>query len=247
MDEPEPLPAFTFSPDEPATITYPDGTVSVNSPLPGDPAVIPDSEPDEPVTATPAADAPSSVFPPETPEDSQPVVTVADPAPSGNSVMSGISASVAEAAAPADVPGASEPQTSGAAPAGVAGDAEPQASGSPPADEPGVAESPTWAAPTADAQVGSEPQAPGMAPVAAPATTLHAWGAPTTTAEADASGSVVNPDGSITTRLPDGSTQTVARLPGGATIVISTTRPGEDPQPPPAEPQRSRRWRGRSK
>jgi len=190
MDEPEPLPAFTFSPDGPATITYPDGTVSVNAPRPGEPVVMPTS---------------------------------------------------------ADVPGASEPQTWGAAPAGLQGAAEPQAGGSPSADEPGVAESPTWAAPAADAQVGSEPQAGGTAPVAAPATTLQAWGAPTATAGADASGSVVNPDGSITTRLPDGSTQTVARLPGGATIVIRTTRPGEDPQPPPAEPQRSRRWRGRSK
>ena len=34
MDEPEPMPAFTFSPDGPTTITHPDGTVSVNPPLP---------------------------------------------------------------------------------------------------------------------------------------------------------------------------------------------------------------------
>jgi hypothetical protein len=200
MDEPEPLPAFTFSPDGPATIAFPDGTVSVNAPGPGDPAVIPSSAQDEPTAAGPTADAPNSVFSPEAPEDSQPGVTVADPAPSGDSIMPGISASVAEAAAPADVPGSSEPQTWGAGSADVPGAAQPEA-----------------------------------------------WGAPKATAEAEASGPVVNPDGSITTRLPDGSTQTVARLPGGATIVISTTRPGDDPQPPPAEPQGSRRRRGRSK
>jgi hypothetical protein len=246
MDEPEPLPAFTFSPDGSATITYPDGTVSVNAAPPGDQAVMRASAPDEPVTATSAAAA-SSVFPPEAPEDSQPGVTVADPAASSDSIVPGISASVAEAAAPADVPAASKPQTWGATPAGVPGGAEPQAWGSQSADETGVAQSAARAAPAADAQVSSEPQARGTAPVAAPATGPQAWGAPTATAEAGASGSVVNPDGSITTRLPDGSTQTVARLPGGATIVISTTRPGEDPQPPRAEPQRSRRWRGRSK
>jgi hypothetical protein len=215
MDEPEPLPAFTFSPDGPATITYPDGTVSVNAPRPGDPEVVPASAPDEPVAATAPAGTPSPVFPPEAPEDSQPGVTVADPAPSGDSVVMGISTSIAEAGAPADVPEASEPQTWGAAPAGV-----PDA---------------------------AEPQAAGTAAVTAPATTLQAWGASTATADADAHDSVVNPDGSITTRLPDGSTQTVARLPGGATIVTRTTKPGEDPQSPPAEPQRSRRWRGRSK
>jgi hypothetical protein len=144
MNEPEPLPAFTFSPDGPTTITHPDGTVSVNPPQPGDEAVVPAPVPDEPVAATQTADEPGSVLPQE---------------------------------APADVPGASEPQ----------------------------------------------PQT-----------------------DAAASDSVVNPDGSITTRLPDGSLQTSVRLPGGAMIVTSTTRPGEDPQPQ-SEPQRSRRWRGRSK
>jgi hypothetical protein len=198
MNEPEPLPAFTFSPDGPATITYPDGTVTVNAPPPGDPAVTPAAAPGEPVTATQAADEPSSVFPPQAPEDSQPGVTITDPEPGSESAMPGISASAAEADAPADVPGVSEGQAWGAGPAGVPGAAEPQA-----------------------------------------------WGGPTATT--GASDSVVNPDGSITTRLPDGSTQTVARLPGGATIVTGTTRPGEDPKPPPAEPQRSRRWRGRGK
>jgi len=171
MDEPEPLPAFTFSPDGPATITYPDGTVSVNAERPGDAEVIPATASDEPMSATPPAGAPSPAFPAEAPEDSQPAVAVADPAPSGDSVMPGSSTSVAEAGAPADVPGASEPQTLGAAPAG-----EPEA---------------------------AEPQAAGTAPVMAPATTLQARGALTATADADASGSVLNPDGTITTRLPD--------------------------------------------
>jgi len=147
MNEPEPLPAFTFSPDGPTTITYPDGTVSVSAPQPGDEAVIPAPVVDEPVAATQAADESAPVLTPEAPEDSQPPVTVA----------------------------------------------------------------------------------------------------PTAATDADASDSVVNPDGSITTRLPDGSTQTSVRLPGGAMIVTSTTRPGEDPQPHPAESERSRRWRGRSK
>jgi hypothetical protein len=164
MDEPEPMPAFTFSPDGPTTITHPDGTVSVNPPQSGDEAVVPAPAPDEPVAATRTADEPGSVLPQEAPEAPQPPVTIADPEPAEDSVVPGI------------VPGASEPQT-----------------------------------------------------------------------DAAASDSVVNPDGSITTRLPDGSTQTVARLPGGAMIVTSTTRPGEDPQPHSAEPQRSRRWRGRSK
>jgi hypothetical protein len=36
MDEPEPMPVFTFNPDGPTMITYPDGTVSVNDPRPDD-------------------------------------------------------------------------------------------------------------------------------------------------------------------------------------------------------------------
>jgi hypothetical protein len=176
MNEPEPLPAFTFSPDGPTTITHPDGTVSVNPPQPGDEAVVPAPVPDEPVAATQTADEPGSMLPPEAPEASQPPVSIADPEPAEDSVVPGIGTSAAEAEAPADVPGVSEPQT--------------------------------------DAAAGD---------------------------------SVVNPDGSITTRLPDGSIQTSVRLPGGAMIVTSTTRPGEDPQPHSAEPQRSRRWRGRSK
>jgi hypothetical protein len=114
-----------------------------------------------------------------------------------------------------------------------------------PVGVPAVSESPAWTPPAADAQVASEPQASETAPAAAAATEPDGWGAPTATADAAASDSVVNPDGSITTRLPDGSTQTAVRLPGGAMIVTSTTGPGEDPKPPPAEPQR--RWRGRSR
>lgn len=246
MDEPEPLPAFTFIPDGPTTITYPDGTVSVNAPRPGDPAVIPAAATDEPVTATQAAAAPGSVFPPEAPEDSQPAVTVADPEPSGDSAIPGISTPAAEAGAPDNVPGVSGPETWGAAP-GVLGAAEPPAWDSPSADEPRASESRNRGAPAADAQVGSESRAQETTQASAPATGPHAWGAPAAAADATVSDSVVNPDGSITTRLPDGSTQTVARLPGGATIVVSTTRPGEDPQLAPAEPQRSRRWRGRGK
>ncbi len=53
--------------------------------------------------------------------------------------------------------------------------------------------------------------------------------------------SVINPDGSTTTRLPDGSYQTVVTLPGGATIVTSTQPPGAAPAP--ADEPRGRRWR----
>ena len=182
MDEPEPLPAFTFSPDGPPTITYPDGTVSVNAPRPGDPAVIPAAAADEPMTATSAAAAPGSVFPPEAPDDFQPEVRAADPEPRGDSAIPGISTPAADVGAPGGVPGVSDAQTWGFA-SGVPGAAESQASGSPAASADAVARDP-----------------------------------------------VVNPDGSITTRLPDGSTQTVVRLPGGATIVTSTTRPGQEPR-----------------
>jgi hypothetical protein len=58
---------------------------------------------------------------------------------------------------------------------------------------------------------------------------------------------VVNPDGSTTTRLPDGSFQTVVRLPGGATIVTSTQPPGASPAPAPADEPRGRRWRKRDR
>lgn len=68
---------------------------------------------------------------------------------------------------------------------------------------------------------------------------------PVTAPAAAASNSVVNPDGSVTTRLPDGSTQTVVTLPGGATIVTGTTRPGEQPAAPDSSGSRRRRGRDR--
>jgi hypothetical protein len=58
---------------------------------------------------------------------------------------------------------------------------------------------------------------------------------------------VVNPDGSTTTRLPDGSYRTVVTLPGGATIVTSTQPPGASPTTGPADEPRGRRWRKKSK
>jgi hypothetical protein len=170
MDEPEPMPAFTFSPDGPTTITHPDGTVSVNPPLP-----------DGSVTATPAGDTSSTTSPPE-PADPQPEVTFTVPEPSGGSATPGISTTTSEAGVPADAAAVGEPPAGGATPADAAD-----------------------------------------------------------------SDSIVNPDGSITMRLPDGSTQTVVRLPGGATIVTSTTPPGAYSEPAAQESPRSRRWRGRSR
>jgi hypothetical protein len=194
MDEPEPMPAFTFNPDGPTTITYPDGTVSVNAPLP-DP--LPDDTSAATVTApsvtappTQSGDIPSTTLPPEQPEspeqpeppEPQPVVTSIVPEPSGGIGQPGADTTVAEAAVPADAPNITEPPD---------------------------------------------------------------WGA--TPADTTASDSVVNPDGSITTRLPDGSTQTVVRLPGGATIVTSTTPPGASSQPGPPDSSRARRRKGRSR
>jgi hypothetical protein len=144
MDEPVPMPAFTFNPDGPTTITHPDGTVSVNAPRPDGTC--------------------------ET--------------PSGDSVTA--------------APGTGMPDSD---------------AGAPP-DPPGMNESSAWGAAPDDAAAGN---------------------------------SVVNPDGSITTRLPDGSTQTVVRLPGGATIVTSTTPPGACSPSSPPDSQRPRRRRGRSR
>jgi hypothetical protein len=170
MDEPEPMPAFTFNPDGPTTITYPDGTVSVNAPRPDDTTATTATAPGVSVTATQADNTSNTTFLPDSPGP-QPGVTSTVPEPTAS-----------EAAVPADAPGINEPPDSGATPADTV-----------------------------------------------------------------ASNSVVNPDGSITTRLPDGSTQTVVRLPGGATIVTSTTRPGAYSQPAPPDSPRSRRWRGRSR
>ncbi len=181
MDEPEPMPAFTFTPDGPTTITYPDGTVSVNAPRPDDRIATTATAPGVSAAATQAGDASSTTFPPESP-DPQPGVTSIVPEPSGGIGKSGTGATASEAAVPADAPGINEPPDLGAAPADTA-----------------------------------------------------------------ASNSLVNPDGSITTRLPDGSTQTVVRLPGGATIVTSTTPPGAYSQPDPPDSPRSRRWIGRNR
>jgi hypothetical protein len=210
MDEPEPMPAFTFNPDGPTTITYPDGTVSVNAPLPDPlpddtsaatvtaPTVTAPSVTAPSVTAPPtqSGDIPSTTSPPEQPlppeqpespeppepPEPQPVVTSIVPEPSGGIGQPGADTTVAEAAVPADAPNITEPPD---------------------------------------------------------------WGA--TPADTTASDSVVNPDGSITTRLPDGSTQTVVRLPGGATIVTSTTPPGASSQPGPPDSSRARRRKGRSR
>jgi hypothetical protein len=181
MDEPEPMPAFTFNPDGPTTITYPDGTVSVNAPRPDDRTATPATAPGVSVTATQADDTSSTTLPPESP-DPQPGMTSTVPEPSASIGTPGTGATASEAAVPADAPDVIEPPDWGAAPADTA-----------------------------------------------------------------ASNSLVNPDGSITTRLPDGSTQTVVRLPGGATIVTSTTPPGAYSQPDPPDSPRSRRWRGRSR
>jgi hypothetical protein len=181
MDEPEPMPAFTFNPDGPTTITYPDGTVSVNAPRPDDRTATTATAPGVSATATQAGDTSSTTVPPEAP-DPQPGVTSPVPEPSGGIGKPGTGTTAADAAVPADAPGVNEP--------------------------------PHWGV------------------------------TPTDTA---ASNSLVNPDGSITTRLPDGSTQTVVRLPGGATIVTSATPPGAYSQPAPPDSPRSRRWRGRSR
>jgi hypothetical protein len=181
MDEPEPMPAFTFDPDGPTTITYPDGTVSVNAPPPEDGTATTATAPGVPVTATQADDTSSTTFPQESPDPQRGVTsTVPEPAAGIEVAVTGTTAS--EAAVPTDAPGINAPPD---------------------------------------------------------------WGA--TPAHAASSDSLVNPAGSITTRLPDGSTQTVVRLPGGATIVTSTTPPGAYSQPAPPDSPRSRRWRGRSR
>ena len=181
MDEPEPMPAFTFNPDGPTTITQPDGTVSVNAPRPDGTTVTATTAPDGSVTPTQTGGTSSTMFPLES-ADPQPGVTFTAPEPDGGTATPGTGTTASDASVPANAPGINEPPAWGAAPADPA-----------------------------------------------------------------ASNSVVNPDGSITTRLPDGSTRTVVRLPGGATIVTSTTQPGAYSQPAPADSPRSRRWRGRSR
>jgi hypothetical protein len=181
MDEPEPMPAFTFSPDGPTTITHPDGTVSVHASPPDDTTATTSTAPGASATATQADDTSVTTLPPE-PPDPQPEVTSNLPEPGGDIEQPGTATTASEAAVPADTPGISEPPDGQATPA--------------------------------DTATGN---------------------------------SVVNADGTITTRLPDGSTQTAARLPGGATIVTSTTPPGAYSQPAPPDPPRSRGWRRRSR
>jgi hypothetical protein len=181
MDEPVPMPAFTFNPEGPTTITYPDGTVSVNASPADDTTAATASALGDSATATQAGDTSSMTFPPTSP-DPQPGVPSAVPEPGGDTGNPGTGTTASEAVVPADAPGTNEPPDSGA-----------------------------------------------------------------TAADTTASNSIVNPDGSITTRLSDGSTQTLARLPGGAMIVISTTPPGAYSQPPAADSSRSRGWRKRSR
>lgn len=181
MNEPEPMPAFTFSPDGPTTITHPDGTVSVHDPQSDDSSDATSTATDVSATATPAGDTLSTTIPPE-PPDPQPEVTSIVAESSGDSGMPSIDTAAPEVAVPADLPATNEPPDWGETPADTSG-----------------------------------------------------------------SDSVVNPDGSITTRLPDGSTQTVARLPSGRMIVTNTTPPGADPQPAPPDSPRSRGWRRRGR
>jgi hypothetical protein len=199
------MPAFTFSPDGPTTITHPDGTVSVNAPPPNDGTVsvnapppddgtvsvnAPPSDdgpaptataPEVSATATQVGDTSSTTFPPELP-DPQPDVTSTVSEPNDDTGTLGTGTTASETAVPADAPGSSDLRDLAASPADTA-----------------------------------------------------------------ESNSVVNPDGSVTTRLPDGSTQTVARLPGGATIVVGSTPPGAYSPPASTDPPRSRGWRRRSR
>lgn len=181
MDEPEPMPAFTFNPEGPITITYSDGTVSVNAPVPEDRTAATASALGHSATATQAGDTSITGFPPTSP-DPEPGVTSAVPEPSGDIGKPGTGTTVSEAVVHADAAGTNKPPDSGA-----------------------------------------------------------------TAVDTTASNSIVNPDGSITTRLSDGSTQTLARLPGGAMIVIGTTAPGAYSQPPAPDSSRSRGWRRRSR
>ena len=105
-------------------------------------------------------------------------------------------------------------------------------------DENAAAESAARAAPDEPAEpTPSPPARPASSEVAAISGAMPAGSA----ADNDDSFSVVNPDGSTTTRLPDGSYRTVVTLPGGATIVTSTQPPGAAPAP--ADEPRGRRWR----
>jgi hypothetical protein len=103
------------------------------------------------------------------------------------------------------------------------------------------AEPAAWTVPVDPAQPPAPVPAIGPDPTPGPAATTGTPG------EATEKYSVVNPDGSTTTQLPDGSFQTVVRLPGGATIVTSTSPPGSSRPAAPADPPRERRWRKRDR
>jgi hypothetical protein len=109
---------------------------------------------------------------------------------------------------------------------------------------------------TTTAPAGPDTGAISGVPTAGPGADTAESGVPTAGPGADTAGpgadtaesfSAVNPDGSTTTQLPDGSFQTVVRLPGGATIVTSTQPPGASPTPAPADQPRGRRWRKRDR
>jgi hypothetical protein len=109
-------------------------------------------------------------------------------------------------------------------------------------DEP--AEPPAWTVPVVQETGAAEPAPSTPAPPANSDAAPVSGAMPAGSAAGDDEGfSVVNPDGSTTTRLPDGSYRTVVTLPGGATIVTSTQPPGAAPPPGPADEPRGRRWR----
>jgi hypothetical protein len=127
-------------------------------------------------------------------------------------------------------------------------------------DETAAAEPTAWTAPDEQAEPGepaawTAPVVQGAGPASAPsppavpassdAAAIPGAMPAGSGAEEDESFSVVNPDGSTTTRLPDGSYRTVVTLPGGATIVTSTQPPGAAPTSAPASEPRERRWRKR--
>jgi hypothetical protein len=109
-------------------------------------------------------------------------------------------------------------------------------------DEP--AEPAAWTMPAAQETGAAEPAPATPAPPASSDPVAVSGAMPAGSAAGnDESFSVVNPDGSTTTRLPDGSYRTVVTLPGGATIVTSTQPPGAAPTPGPAAEPRGRRRR----
>jgi hypothetical protein len=106
-----------------------------------------------------------------------------------------------------------------------------------------LAEPAAWTAPAVQETGEAEPVLSPPAPPASSDLADISGAVPAgPAADNDDNFSTVNPDGSTTTRLPDGSYRTVVTLPGGATIVTSTQPPGV-PTPVPADEPRRRRWR----